>query len=213
MDYVEEIYIDDTLIPKETWISYQTYYTIIPNLNLTDKITEYNKYYIKKKGYNLSDYNLEDDGYELTGDTNEDLAHYGLNDSYSAFTSLKEKHSFKIIINKDIPTLGSLFNRSNAYEINLSNLGKLSEVTSMEYMFAGCTCEKVIIKNIDFPKLWDLSSMFQGANSLVELDWDNIKFSKDTLICMSNMFYTCYMLKDIDLSIFEGYKINGSSFE
>ena len=74
-------------------------------------------------------------------------------------------------------------------------------VKSMTYMFYNCsTLTSLNLSNFNTAKVTDMSSMFEGCTKLASLDLSN--FNTEKVMYMSNMFYNCNKLTSLDLTSF-----------
>ena len=79
-------------------------------------------------------------------------------------------------------------------------------VKSMTYMFYNCsTLTSLNLSNFNTAKVTDMSSMFEGCTKLASLDLSN--FNTEKVMYMSNMFYNCSALTSLDLRKFNTAKV------
>ena len=79
-------------------------------------------------------------------------------------------------------------------------------VKSMTYMFNNCsTLTSLNLSNFNTAKVTDMSSMFEGCTKLASLDLSN--FNTEKVMYMSNMFYNCSALTSLDLRKFNTAKV------
>ena len=79
-------------------------------------------------------------------------------------------------------------------------------VKSMTYMFNNCsTLTSLNLSNFNNAKVTDMSSMFEGCTKLASLDLSN--FNTEKVMYMSNMFYNCSALTSLDLRKFNTAKV------
>ena len=79
-------------------------------------------------------------------------------------------------------------------------------VKSMTYMFNNCsTLTSLNLSNFNNAKVTDISSMFEGCTKLASLDLSN--FNTEKVMYMSNMFYNCSALTSLDLRKFNTAKV------
>lgn len=84
-------------------------------------------------------------------------------------------------------------------EIDMSQLGDTSAVTSCERMFNNCAYITKITNFGDLSSCTKTSYMFYGCGDLVDLDLSNVNFEK--VQNASNMFYNCRGLTEIDATL------------
>ena len=83
-------------------------------------------------------------------------------------------------------------------------------VKSMTYMFYNCsTLTSLNLSNFNTAKVTDMSSMFEGCTKLASLDLSN--FNTEKVMYMSNMFYNCSALTSLDLRKFNTAKVTEMS--
>ena len=83
-------------------------------------------------------------------------------------------------------------------------------VKSMTYMFNNCsTLTSLNLSNFNTAKVTDMSSMFEGCTKLASLDLSN--FNTEKVMYMSNMFYNCSALTSLDLRKFNTAKVTEMS--
>lgn len=81
-----------------------------------------------------------------------------------------------------------------------------SNATEMTALFAGCSSlVNVDISSINTSKVVSFEYLFSGCTSLIELDVSN--FDTSSAENMHNMFYKCNLLKTLDLSNFDTSKV------
>ena len=89
--------------------------------------------------------------------------------------------------------------------LDLTNFNT-AEVKSMTYMFNNCsTLTSLNLSNFNNAKVTDMSSMFEGCTKLASLDLSN--FNTEKVMYMSNMFYNCSALTSLDLRKFNTAKV------
>ena len=83
-------------------------------------------------------------------------------------------------------------------------------VKSMTYMFYNCsTLTSLNLSKFNTAKVTDMSSMFEGCTKLASLDLSN--FNTEKVMYMSNMFYNCSALTSLDLRKFNTAKVTEMS--
>ena len=93
--------------------------------------------------------------------------------------------------------------------LDLTNF-KTAVVKSMTYMFYNCsTLTSLNLSNFNTAKVTDMSSMFEGCTKLASLDLSN--FNTEKVMYMSNMFYNCSALTSLDLRKFNTAKVTEMS--
>ena len=81
-----------------------------------------------------------------------------------------------------------------------------AEVKSMTYMFYNCsTLTSLDLSKFNTAKVTDMSSMFEDCTKLASLDFSN--FNTEKVMYMSNMFYNCSALTSLDLRKFNTAKV------
>ena len=89
--------------------------------------------------------------------------------------------------------------------LDVSNFNT-TEVKSMTYMFNNCsTLTSLNLSKFNTAKVTDMSSMFEGCTKLASLDLSN--FNTEKVMYMSNMFYNCSSLTSLDLRKFNTAKV------
>ena len=89
--------------------------------------------------------------------------------------------------------------------LDVSNFNT-AEVKSMTYMFYNCsTLTSLNLSKFNTAKVTDMSSMFEGCTKLASLDLSN--FNTEKVMYMSNMFYNCSALTSLDLRKFNTAKV------
>ena len=93
--------------------------------------------------------------------------------------------------------------------LDVSNFNT-AEVKSMTYMFYNCsTLTSLNLSNFNTAKVTDMSSMFEDCTKLASLDLSN--FNTEKVMYMSNMFYNCSALTSLDLRKFNTAKVTEMS--
>ena len=93
--------------------------------------------------------------------------------------------------------------------LDVSNFNT-AEVKSMTYMFNNCsTLTSLNLSKFNTAKVTDMSSMFEGCTKLASLDLSN--FNTEKVMYMSNMFYNCSALTSLDLRKFNTAKVTEMS--
>ena len=83
-----------------------------------------------------------------------------------------------------------------------------SQVTNMSEMFEGCqSLINLDISHLDTSQVTNMSEMFEGCQSLINLDVSHFDTSQVTL--MYSMFKRCKNLTSLDLSSFDTSKVTG----
>ena len=83
-------------------------------------------------------------------------------------------------------------------------------VKSMTYMFYNCsTLTSLNLSKFNTAEVTDMSSMFEGCTKLASLDLSN--FNTEKVMYMSNMFYNCSALTSLDLRKFNTAKVTEMS--
>ena len=89
--------------------------------------------------------------------------------------------------------------------LDVSNFNT-AEVKSMTYMFYNCsTLTSLNLSKFNTAKVTDMSSMFEDCTKLASLDFSN--FNTEKVMYMSNMFYNCSALTSLDLRKFNTAKV------
>ena len=89
--------------------------------------------------------------------------------------------------------------------LDVSNFNT-AEVKSMTYMFNKCsTLTSLNLSKFNTAKVTDMSSMFEDCTKLASLDLSN--FNTEKVMYMSNMFYNCSALTSLDLRKFNTAKV------
>ena len=89
--------------------------------------------------------------------------------------------------------------------LDVSNFNT-AEVKSMTYMFNKCsTLTSLNLSKFNTAKVTDMSSMFEDCTKLASLDPSN--FNTEKVMYMSNMFYNCSALTSLDLRKFNTAKV------
>lgn len=76
-------------------------------------------------------------------------------------------------------------------------------------MFKGCIASRIDLNGWDVSKVRNMSSMFEGCNSLVDLDISS--FNTSNVTNMSRMFSNCGRLKNLDISHFDTRNVTDMS--
>ena len=93
--------------------------------------------------------------------------------------------------------------------LDVSNFNT-AEVKSMTYMFYNCsTLTSLNLSKFNTAKVTDMSSMFEDCTKLASLDLSN--FNTEKVMYMSNMFYNCSALTSLDLRKFNTAKVTEMS--
>ena len=93
--------------------------------------------------------------------------------------------------------------------LDLTNFNT-AEVKSMTYMFNNCsTLTSLNLSNFNTAKVTDMNSMFYNCNELTSLDLTS--FNTAEVTDMSNMFGSCFALTSLDLSSFNTAKVTNMS--
>lgn len=113
----------------------------------------------------------------------------------------------------------SSFNTENVTNMNLMfyNCNKLtslnvsefntSNVTNMESLFKFCgSIQRLNLRNWDTRKNTDMTSMFEGCEKLEQINWTQ-EFNTSEVFSMAQLFFNCYSLKQIDVSMFDTSKV------
>ena len=108
------------------------------------------------------------------------------------------------------PTIISFDNKENIKSITKMQLDT-SNVTSMQYMFSGCSSlTSLDLSNWDTSNVTDMSEMFIGCSSLKSLDLSSFNTSKVTN--MGWMFSGCSSLTSLDLSNFNTSNVTNMNY-
>lgn len=102
------------------------------------------------------------------------------------------------------------YNQANLKNIvGIENLNT-SEVTSMYYMFYGCSAlENLDVSHFNTSKVTNMRSLFSGCSVLTSLDLSH--FNTTNVTDMNQMFYGCSGLKSLDLSSFDMSHVSSAS--
>ena len=108
-------------------------------------------------------------------------------------------HEIKMYWNKKVNTSHNMFCLNRAIiELDLSHFDT-SEVTSMSWMFYGCSAlTSINLNNINFKSVQEMGLMFYDCSNLTSLNLSNLDFP--SLQSMYGMFLGCSNLEFIDLS-------------
>ena len=100
------------------------------------------------------------------------------------------------------------FNQKGKYNIKYLLPRKL---TNMNCMFNGCnSITNIDLSNINTKNVTNMSYMFYGCDYLKNIDLSN--FNTENVINMSYMFYGCNSINNIDLSNFNTQNVNNMSY-
>ena len=95
---------------------------------------------------------------------------------------------------------------SNSYDLNPTNIIKLkwtNNIEDCEYMFQGCnSIIEMNFNNFDATRCITFSYMFKDCESLTSIDLSGF-ITSNSLRFMASLFNNCYSLKSVNLSTFE----------
>ena len=95
---------------------------------------------------------------------------------------------------------------SNSYNLNPTNIIKLkwtNNIENCEYMFQGCnSIIEMNFNNFDATRCINFSYMFKDCESLTSIDLSGF-ITSNSLRFMASLFNNCYSLKSVNLSTFE----------
>ena len=108
----------------------------------------------------------------------------------------------EVLINiSDCHIINIFSQESNENEINTIKLIWNYPLTSLEFMFSGCSSLiSLNLSDFDTSSVNDMKDMFYGCSSLISLDLSN--FDTSNVKNMNNMFYGCSSLLSLNLSNF-----------
>ena len=107
----------------------------------------------------------------------------------------------KIICNSNVKYMNSMYYQNTSKNIDVSGLNT-SMVTSMTYMFGGCSSLiSLDLSNFNTSNVTDMSYMFYNPNKIKNLDLSNFNTSKVTK--MNNMFSDASNYISINVSSFD----------
>ncbi len=115
-----------------------------------------------------------------------------------------------VVTAEDVTFMGSWFadlEKATSFDFSEFNTSK---VTSMAYLFEGCTSvEELDLSNFDTRNVTYMSRMFSGCKNLKKINLSSFNTSKVT--DMSDMFYFCRSLTRLDLGIFNTANVTDMS--
>ena len=122
------------------------------------------------------------------------------------FNSNEQVYKIRIIIDKEIKSLGSLFYKCYCIQkINFLSFYR-KDITNMSHMFRGCSSLiEVNLNNFRTTNVTDMGNMFMDCPSLKKLNL--YQFNTSNVINMNCMFQGCSSIKELNLNNFNTEKV------